>query len=191
MASETVVSMHGHPLRIREGDLLVTRSNNLSSYCIAAVNWGYSHVTTAVRVNGNMHAIGVLSRPWTDATGASHPPGTTCEELELYNDPVYARLWIVRPRVPRTVEQTMRLRLTASDHLRRKAGDVAAYDSAREFLHSACGWWPATLDDRHHCAEWAAYLALASGDGAWPDNHTTSVPIHVLVDAVGDPERVF
>ena len=94
------------------------------------------------------------------------------------------------PSTPQA-EQTTRLRLTAADHLRRKAGDPEAYDSAREFLHSAGGWWPATLEDRHHCAEWAASLAFSSGDGAWPSGQTTSVPIHVVVNAVGAPECVF
>lgn len=190
MASEAVVELRGTSVRIREGDLLVTRSSNASSYVIALTNHGYSHITTAVRVGGSLCAVGVLSRGWTDAQGVRHPPGITCEPLALYNDPIYTRLWIVRPRVPRTVEQTMRLRLEVADHLRRKAGDAHAYDSAREFLHSAAGW-PAHTTDRHHCAEWAAHLVKASGDGAWPDGQTTSVPIHVVVQLVGEPERVF
>lgn len=182
--------LHGKPTRIQEGDLLVSFSRNVISYLIALVNGGYSHVMTAVSVNGNMFAIGVLERSWTDASGVAHPPGVTCEALELCNDPIYARLWLVRPRVARTTEQTMRLRLTVADHLRRKAGEPEAYDSAREFVHTFCGWMPATTD-KHHCSELAACLAKASGDGAWPEGQTTSVPIHRLVAMVGEPENIF
>ena len=191
MATEATFVLHGQAVRIAEGDLLVTRSSNLSSYFIAAVNWGASHVTTAVNVGGQLVAVGVLSRGWTDAAGVMHSPGITREPIELYNDPIYTRLWVVRPRVPRTAEQVAALRFTVAQQIQKDAGDGSVYDaSPREFLHSACGLWPAT-SDHFHCAEWAAVLAKACGDEAWPPEQTTSVPIHTLVATVGEPVAIF
>ncbi len=189
-ATETTVVLHGKPVTIREGDLLGSRSTNASSYLSAAVNHDYSHVTTAVRIGDEIRAVGVLGRAWHDASGTLHPAGVTAEPLSLYNDAIYARLWVVRPRTPRTAAQTTRLRLVANDELRRWRGNPKAYDSPQEFLYSVLGCWPAT-EQRWHCAELAAHLARACGDGAWPEGESTSVSIWKLANFVGEAECVF
>ena len=191
MATVKTFVLHGKPTRIVEGDLLVSRSTSVTSYLLAAVNWGASHVTTAVNVGGELVAVGVLSHGWTDAAGVAHSPGITREPIELYNDPVYKNLWVVRPRAPRSAEAIARLRFAVAEQVRKDTGDGSIYDrSPSEFLHSACGMWPATTD-HFHCAEWAAHLAKACGERAWPSGQTTSVSIHKLVQTVGDPVSIF
>ena len=146
MATEQTFVLRGHTVRVREGDLLVSRCNTWWSLAVAAINMGYSHATTAVNVNGRLVAVGILPGPWTDATGRIWQGGITVEPIELYEDPVYTRLWITRPRQSYSAEQIAHLRFAVAEQMARDTGDGTLYDDAAEFYHSMCGYMPATTN---------------------------------------------
>lgn len=185
---EAVVRIRGTDVLVREGDLFASRSNWPSSWLMAMLNAGASHVTTVVSVDGKLRSVGVCADAWVDCEGVEWPAGITREPLELFNDATYLNCWHVRPWRPRTVAQNVAMRLCVCAMYEKDCHDGKIYDSWMEFLYSCLGWMPATKN-RFHCSEFASYLALQAG--AWPAEKTTSVGIVECVRTIGVATKIY
>ena len=150
---------------------------------------GAGHVVTAVRVNGVLLAVGVCSKEWTDESGRVWPAGITKEPLSLFNDATYRDCWLVRPHKPRSEAQNAQLRVAVAQLCKHDDHTGNIYEqSSAEFWHSCLGWLPAT-QNKFHCAELCAWLALQAG--AWPPSKSTSVSIPECVKVIGSAQKIF
>ena len=179
MTLTETVTMRGRAVQIKEGDLLLMRSNTLWANLIATFNAGYSHVATAIAHEGRLVAFSVYRAP----------DGLVLEPVERFVSPQFTNVSVCRPRVARTVEQSIALRLAVAEIRREHKGDARrCYDGPNEFAHSLLHMQAAT-PGRYHCAELAARLVRAVG--AWPEGKTVSVQIQTLAGRVGESERLF
>ena len=179
MAEEGTVRIRGRDVPVREGDLLLVRSNTVWSNLVAPFCDGWGHVVTVALHEGRLMAFSVYIQPC----------GLVMAPIERFGSPSVSRLAICRPRVPRTRAQTIALRLAVADVIRMHTADARwCYDTPVEFAHSLFRMQPSS-STRYHCAELAARLVRASG--AWPTGRTVSLPIHEVAREVGEVERIF
>ena len=177
MAAEARVCLGGKDVIVREGDLFVVQSPGVLNFVLGLVGGGFSHIATAVTLQGRIVAVSVYTT------------GVFVEPLSHFDKPAYTKLAIVRPHVPRTSAQTAMLRLASMRPLQLDAQRKhLTYDSVAEFARTAFGL-PAGTSDRFTCSEMTARLADAAG--AWPTGHTFATRVDTAAKLIGTMERVF
>ena len=141
---------------------------------------GYSHTGTVVQRGGELKLCSIYLPP----------DGLVFENPSIFADPVFSRLAVVRPRVPRTPIQVHALRLACEDaHRLDVACGHASYERGPLEVLATLLHLPSATNTHWHCAELTARLARSVG--AWPEGKTVSVGVGEAARTIGNVEAVF